>query len=191
VLKIQCFLEAKTGKPFLKKPTDPLLLGDLSGIIGITSEVFSGTLAISFPEPLFLKIAENMLGEKHSQITAGIVDIAGELSNMILGQAKIELNNLGFQVQQALPSCIWGKDHKVKHFGGGACIVLPFETAHGVFHVEVSTNQALLSSKPKPAEPAAGAGADPAPAAASGPAAAEPAEAPAAAAPKAGEPKAA
>lgn len=151
VLKIQCFLDSQPGKPYLKKPTDPMLMGDLSGIIGITAEAFSGTLAISFKEEIFCKIASNILGTPYTNISAEIVDLAGELSNMILGQAKIELNNLGHQIQQALPSCVWGKDHQLKTFGGGACIVLPLQTDIGEIFVEISTNQGLL----KPAAKAA------------------------------------
>lgn len=41
VFKIQCFLEAKAQKPFVKKVSDPLLLGDISGIISISSETFN------------------------------------------------------------------------------------------------------------------------------------------------------
>ncbi|MGK5083335.1 chemotaxis protein CheX [Bdellovibrionota bacterium FG-1] len=148
VLKVQCFLDSKPAKPYLKKPTDPMLIGDLSGIIGITSEAFSGTLAISFKEEIFCKIASSILGTPYPNIIPEIVDLAGELSNMILGQAKIELNTLGYQIQQALPSCVWGKDHQIKTFGGGACIVLPLVTAMGEIHVEVSTNQTLLKSIP-------------------------------------------
>lgn len=149
VLKVQCFLEAKPGKPKLKKHDDPMLLGDISGVIGLTAEAFAGTLALSFPEVVFLKIASNMLGEECKAITPEIVDLAGELSNIILGQAKLQLNNLGFVIQQALPSCIWGKDHQVKTFGGGVCIILPFETSAGTFYTEISSNQGAVASGTK------------------------------------------
>ncbi len=148
VLKVQCFLEATAQKPFIKKPTDPPLLGDISGIIGLTAETFNGTLAISFPSSLFLVLATNMFGQPYTEITSEIVDLAGELSNMILGQAKMVLNPLGYQIQQAIPSCVWGKDHKIKHFGGGACVVLPFETKAGIFHVEVISNSGVQEKKP-------------------------------------------
>ncbi|OFY98917.1 MAG: hypothetical protein A2070_12910 [Bdellovibrionales bacterium GWC1_52_8] len=140
VLKIQCRTDTTAGKPFVKKASDPMLLGDISGIIGITSETFNGTLAISFSEKIFVKLATNMLGKEYGQISPEIVDLAGELSNIILGQTKIELNQLGYRIQQAIPSCVWGKDHKIKHFGGGACIVVPFETADGLFHIEIMSN---------------------------------------------------
>ncbi len=145
VFKIQCFTEAKAQKPFIKKPTDPLLLGDISGIISITSETFNGTLAISLSEDMFAKIASKMLGEDIKGINEGNVDLIGELANIILGQAKIELGNVGYSIQMALPSCVWGKDHKIKHFGGGVCVVIPFESEFGTFHTEIMTNNNLVS----------------------------------------------
>ena len=151
VLKVQCFLETKTGKPFMKKPTDPLLLGDVSGIIPISSESFNGTLAISLSEPIFCGIAKNMLGEECPAITEQNVDLVGELANMILGQAKVELGQLGYAIRMAIPSCVWGKDHKIKHFGGGICVVLPFETEIGTFYSEIMTNNTVLEQAIKKA----------------------------------------
>jgi hypothetical protein len=40
---------------------------------------------------------------------------------------------------------VWGKDHKIKHFGPGSCVVLPFETEAGVIHCEVMTNSPAIS----------------------------------------------
>ncbi|MCK6597727.1 MAG: chemotaxis protein CheX, partial [Bdellovibrionaceae bacterium] len=87
VFKIQCFLETTSQKPFLKKSSDPLLFGDISGIISISSESFNGTLAISLTEKIFCKIGSNMLGESITSINEGNIDLVGELANMILGQA--------------------------------------------------------------------------------------------------------
>lgn len=147
VFKVQCFMDTRPQKPYLKKPNDPLLLGDISGVISIISETFAGTMAISLSESIFLKVAENMLGEKISAIEEKYVDLIGELANIILGQAKIILGGLGYNVGKALPSCVWGKDHKIKHFGGGVCVVIPFETDFGTFYTEVMTQSAMGESK--------------------------------------------
>ncbi len=154
VLKVQCFMEITPERPHLKKTSDPLLLGDVSGIISINSETFTGTLAISMSEPIFIKIVSNMLGDKVEKIEEKNVDLVGELSNMILGQAKIELLALGYSIQSALPSCVWGKDHKIKHFGGGQCIVLPFQTEAGTLYIEIMTNNSAVDSTKKPTEAA-------------------------------------
>jgi len=149
VLKIQASMETTPEKPYVKKPTDPLLLGDISGIISITSETFTGTLAISLSEEIFKKIASNMLGQEVLEVSESNVDLVGELANIILGQAKLELAKVGYAVQSALPSCVWGKDHKIKHFGTGICIVIPFKTEFGMFYAEVMTSHNLLAQVPK------------------------------------------
>ncbi len=149
VFKVQCFTETKPSKPYLKKSTDPMLLGDISGIISISSETFNGTLAVSLSEPIFASVATKMLGEKIEAIKEDNVDLIGELANMILGQAKIELSSLGYSIQMALPSCVWGKDHKIKHFGGGICVVIPFETEFGTFYSEIMTNNAVAQATAK------------------------------------------
>jgi chemotaxis protein CheX len=140
VFKIQCFVELKAKKPYLKSTSDPALLGDVSGIISITSETFAGTLAISMSDTIFLRIAKNMLGEDAAAINETNVDLIGELANMILGQAKVELSSLGYRVEMALPSCVWGKEHKIKHFGSGKCMVLPFETEWGMIYSEIMSH---------------------------------------------------
>jgi len=147
VFKIQCFIELKAQKPFLKSRADPPLLGDVSGIISITSETFAGTLAISMPEKIFVQIVKNMLDEDAPGITESNVDLVGELANMILGQAKVELGTLGYRVEMALPSCVWGKEHKIKHFGSGKCMVLPFETEWGIIYSEIMTQNAASDTK--------------------------------------------
>ncbi|RYZ78495.1 MAG: chemotaxis protein CheX [Proteobacteria bacterium] len=127
-------------KPFLKKTGDHKLLGDVSGVIGVQSETFNGTLAISLGESIFVQIASKMLGEQFKVIDEGNVDLIGELANIILGQAKIDLGKLGYGVRLALPTCVWGKDHESQVFGqGGVCVVIPFECEFGVFHIEVMT----------------------------------------------------
>lgn len=149
VFKVQCFMDIQPEKPYLKKMTDPLLMGDVSGIISINSETFTGTLAISISEPIFIKIVSNMLGDTVTKIEEKNVDLVGELSNMILGQAKLELISLGYHIQSALPSCVWGKDHKVKHFGGGQCIVLPFKTDAGILYSEIMTSTSVVEAPKK------------------------------------------
>jgi chemotaxis protein CheX len=150
VFKVQCFMELKPQKPRVKSAEEPPLFGDVSGIISVNSETFVGNLAISMSESTFVAVVKNMLGETVSGVTERHVDLVGELANMILGQAKLELATLGYRIDMALPSCVWGKDHQIKHFGSGRCVVLPFETAYGIICSEIMT-QSTIEGEKKPA----------------------------------------
>ena len=94
VLQVQASVDAKAGK-ISKKEDVSRFLGDISGVIGLVSETFSGAVVISFPEKTFLKIMGTMLGSEYQSITKEIEDGAAELTNMVFGQAKITLNEKG------------------------------------------------------------------------------------------------
>ena len=134
VLKTMAFIEPKPGKPYLKK--DALARGDVSGIIGFTGAV-NGSMALSFSEKSILKIVSNMLGEEINEVNGDITDAVGEITNMISGVARKELESIGLNVSAAIPTVVSGKGHSIKHTLGGPSIVIPFETVDGPFVVDV------------------------------------------------------
>jgi len=136
VLSLQAATTAKHGKPF-KKQVGEKLLGDISGVIGLVADAFTGSVVISFPEATFLKIMSRMLGEEFTQLTPEIQDGAGELTNIVFGQAKVILNERGYNIQTALPSIIVGSDHTVITAGRTPRIVVPFESDAGPFFIEI------------------------------------------------------
>jgi chemotaxis protein CheX len=136
VLKVQTQTDAIPGKIYLKNGKDSFS-GDISGVIGLVSDSFNGSVVISFPESSFLKIMSRMLGEEYKEMTKDIVDGAGELTNIIFGQAKVALNEKGYGINTALPSVVTGHDHTVKSLTKGQIVIVPFETDCGPFFVEI------------------------------------------------------
>ncbi len=136
VLKVQANVSAENEKIYAKKPGDKFV-GDISGVIGIVSDTFNGSVIISFPEKTFLNVMSGMLGEEYTEITKDILDGAGELTNMIFGQAKIVLNEKGYGIKTALPSVVTGKDHSLSTSTKGTIVVVPFKSTAGNFFVEI------------------------------------------------------
>lgn len=136
VLKVQAQVEATAGQIYVKK-ADEKITGDISGVIGIVSQDFTGSVVISFPEKTFLNVISSMLGEEFTTLNSEIIDGAGELTNMIFGQAKITLNEKGYGIKTALPSVIAGKDHSLNAMTKGPVVVVPFTTPKGNFFVEI------------------------------------------------------
>ena len=134
VLKTMAFVESRPGKPYLKK--DNLAKGDVSGIIGFTGAA-TGSMALSFSEKCILTIVSNMLGEESTEINSDIKDAVGELTNMVSGAARKNLETLGLRISAAIPTVIAGKGHSVSHVMGGPSIIIPFETEQGPFFVDV------------------------------------------------------
>jgi chemotaxis protein CheX len=95
VLKKAAFIEAISGKPVLKQ--EDTALGDVSGIIGITGDAI-GSLALSFSEYTICKIVSNMLGEEFHSVTRDILDAVGEITNMVSGVSRTQMEKMGMSV---------------------------------------------------------------------------------------------
>jgi chemotaxis protein CheX len=134
VVKTMAFIDARPGKPFLKR--DNSAKGDISGIIGIAGSV-RGSFALSFSESCILRIVSNMLGEEITQVNGDIADAVGELTNMVSGAARQRLDLMGIHLSAAIPTVVTGEGHTVNHVLGGPSIIIPFETDHGSFVADV------------------------------------------------------
>ena len=128
------FVTVSAGKPYLKK--DNTAVGDVTGVMGLTG-VAHGTIAVTFEEKCILTIVSNMFGEQMDRLNEDISDAVGELTNMISGQARRELDEIGKVFKAAIPSVITGKDHTIRHYSDGPKIAIPFKTDGGDFTIEV------------------------------------------------------
>lgn len=137
-LKTMCSIDATLGKPFIKGRVPPPDF-QVAAMIGLTSTQFTGSIALCFPEKLFLKIMSNMLGETFTSITPDLQSGAAELLNIIFGGAKTVLNQKGHTIQMARPMVIQGATLKTTHLGKDPVMVLPFSTSSGEIHIEIAT----------------------------------------------------
>jgi chemotaxis protein CheX len=134
VLETMAFVTVKAGKPYLKK--DNVARGDVTGVIGLTG-ITNGTISVTFQCDCILNIVSNMFGEKMEVLNNEIADAVGELTNMISGQARKELEDKGKIFKAAIPSVITGKNHSVTHYTNGPRIAIPFFVGEGSFTIEV------------------------------------------------------
>lgn len=134
VLKTMAFVEPRVGKPYVKM--DSMARGDISGIIGLTGSA-TGSLALSFSEGAIVKIVSNMLGEDIKDMNSDIKDAVGEITNMVSGVARKNLEAEGFYIQAAIPTVVTGKNHSIAHVKGGPSLIIPFEIDQGSFVVDV------------------------------------------------------
>ncbi len=134
VLKTMASVSSQAGKPYLKR--DDVACGDVTGVVGMTGEA-TGTIAVTFDEGSILKIVSNLFGEEINDLNSDVTDAVGELTNMISGQARRELEEAGRLFNGAIPSVISGKNHRISHITRGPIIAIPFQTEAGRFTLEV------------------------------------------------------
>lgn len=120
--------------------------GDITSIIAVIGEItkdqekkdFSGLLAFSFSENVFLAIASKMLGEEYSEYNEEISDVGSEIANIVLGKSKPALVELGFKVGMSSPSTIAGKNHQISFPEQGHVIEITVDSELGSFTLDIS-----------------------------------------------------
>jgi chemotaxis protein CheX len=138
--KVQCKTECKPLKPILKANFSNHEELDIAGVIGINSPQFQGSIAICFSKATFLNIMSKMLDESYTELNSELEDGAGELINIIFGQAKKKLNESGYVIDRALPVVIRGNGTHLKAVSKNEnpiSIILPFESSSGPFYIEI------------------------------------------------------
>lgn len=135
VLSTMAMVEATPGKPAVKSSQSPL--GDITGIIDLSGQSAQGSLAISFSEAAILDITEKMLGEQSSAIDDTVVDVVGEITNMITGSAKRLFSEQGLEFDLTRPSTLVGQDQPLNHSVEGQPILLPLNTPAGEIYLEL------------------------------------------------------
>lgn len=133
VLSTMAGITPTPGKPYIKK--NSVAQGDVSAIVGITGEK-AGSISVTFTKQCAIGLVRGMLGDDIQDILQDTKDAVGEITNMISGQARSGLAELGMAFQGSTPSVIMGDNHTLSHITKGPVIAIPFETENGQFTVE-------------------------------------------------------
>lgn len=120
------------GEVALKSGSTPKY--EISGVIGLSGKAV-GTVVLSLSTPVALKAASTMLLYDAKTIDADVIDAVGELTNMVAGGAKAQLEEYDLMV--SLPNVITGKDHEVRFPSNVTPISVSMHTPWGPLVLEV------------------------------------------------------
>ncbi|BAH74530.1 chemotaxis protein CheX [Solidesulfovibrio magneticus] len=135
VLSTMAQISPTPGTPFIKKGT--AATGDISAVVGLTGTK-NGSIALSFSKKCAINILKNMIGDDIEDVVKDAMDTVGELTNMISGQARAQLSQIGLNLTASTPTIIVGDHHRIEHMTTCTIIAIPFSTSHGNFSVEFS-----------------------------------------------------
>jgi chemotaxis protein CheX len=114
------------------------LVGDISGIIGMVQSHLEGTMMLCMTYETMRDILPHVMGSTVTVTHEMAVDAVGELTNMIFGQIKSELNQRGHTIKLGIPCVVSGKGHFVSQFHRGKYMIVPFNLEGQVFQVYVA-----------------------------------------------------
>lgn len=107
---------------------------ELSAVIGISGKV-AGTIVVSLSERAAIQVLSRMVGSEATCINTEVCDAVGELTNMIAGSAKAQMERL--QLSISIPNVVSGKDHEVHFPSNVRPICIQFESEIGEFAIQV------------------------------------------------------
>lgn len=114
------------------------LVGDVSGVIGLVQEDLEGTMTFCMTFETVRDLLPQVLGHSIPVTHEMTVDAVGEITNMIFGQIKTELNKRGYGLKLGIPSVVTGRGHFVSQFHRGKYMIIPFYLEGQLFQVHVA-----------------------------------------------------
>ena len=137
----ECFVTTVGIKPERQAPylkDNALAQGDITSIIGFAEKNVVGSIALSFPNETALKIYNIMMGENETRPTHEVLDLVGELTNIVASSAKQEFakDNLSFHI--SIPTIVVGRNHTIHHQINMPVLAIPFVLDNKSFILEVT-----------------------------------------------------
>ncbi len=132
ILENFCMIEdVRHQRPYLYKRDDANIHA-IEGNIILKSTFFEGEFIIGFSKETYLKILKLVLDQDDTEIKSDNADFAGEIVNMIYGQAKTVLNLTGHNFEKILPTFRLNPEKKNSKF---PIVIVPLESNVGPIEI--------------------------------------------------------
>jgi len=128
--------QARAGVPIPKSHTTAM--GGVTALIGMKAEGARGSVAVTLPMPALSEISRRLLGDEMTVIDKNAADLAGELTNMLVGGAKRILSEKGHEFDMQVPQLLMGEGHVIEHHHGGQTVLLPVTVGQSEFYIELN-----------------------------------------------------
>jgi len=114
---------------------------DISAVIGLSGLV-KGAVIVSMKKELAIKLTDMLAGAGHKELDADVVDVVGEINNIIAGNIKPKIPN-GEKIVISIPTIIKGKEHSITWPGKHTRILcIPHKVFENeVFHLMVAIEE--------------------------------------------------
>lgn len=119
------------------------LIGDVSGVIGMVQDELEGTMTLCFTYETMRELLPKVFGKSVAITHELAVDAVGEITNMIFGHIKTDLNRRGHGLKLGIPSVVTGRGHFLSHFHRGQYMIVPFYVQGQLFQVHIAVHRGL------------------------------------------------
>ena len=136
VFKTMLDIDLIDKTPFPKNTTRST--ADVTGVMGFTGDR-RGTMAFSMSAEGALTVYGRLMGENVSSLSPEVADAMGELTNIISGQARKELEKESLHLLAHVPLIFVGRNVEISLVTRGTIMTIPF-----TFTVDGKTEEVSL-----------------------------------------------
>lgn len=122
----------------IKEKKGDEVFGDISGVMGTSEGGAEGLIIISMTQGFAMKTAEGFLGMAPEEMDDDVKECIRELTNMICGGAKANLDGTPYYFMLSIPTVITGKEMKIHHQADHECFMAEMKVDGEGFVIEVS-----------------------------------------------------
>jgi chemotaxis protein CheX len=132
-------MEATPGDSFVESPGEGLSMGVI-GIIGLVGN-WTGTAVINCTSPLACEIAGTLFMAEYGSVTDEVLDAVAEMTNMIIGNLKNNLEERLGQMGLSIPAVVFGRNFATRRSGKENWYVMSFAVKGKKFSGEDQFNE--------------------------------------------------
>ena len=111
---------------------------EVSGVIGLSGRAV-GTVVVSLSKEVAIKAASTMLMTDVDEVNADVVDAVGEITNMVAGGAKAQLEQ--YRLSISLPNVVTGEGHDIRFPSEVHPIRVMFQSDWGPLSIDVGLEE--------------------------------------------------
>jgi len=128
-------MEVEVGSAYSITEAPTAEIGVLS-LIGFAGKC-NGTGSLACSPAAACKVADALFMSEHKAVDDEVLDGVAEMTNMILGNVKTELEAVFGSMMLSIPTVIYGRNFTTRSLGKKEWLVVPFKTAFAKFEVRV------------------------------------------------------
>ena len=135
VFSMMLGIPIETGAPRIEPQGDQSFDGVVA-IVGLAGS-FVGAGRISCSAPFACTISGALLATEFSSVNEDVLDAIAEVTNMIIGNVKSQIENEYGPMGLSIPTVIFGRNYRARNSGATDWVMLPFESGGERLEVRV------------------------------------------------------
>lgn len=130
-------VDVAVGEAKTKGRLEFIAMKSITGNMNLISSNAQASIAVIIPNDVVINISNKVMPEPVVRVNEVVIDLVGEITNMIAGGVKSLMEKQGYLFNLSLPTIIFGSEYLVAHLPQSPITQINLDTELGPFLIEV------------------------------------------------------